>query len=375
MRIVLAPDSFKGSLTAAQAAENMAIGIKKVLPEAQIIKLPLSDGGEGLVDSLVGSMNGEIRRELVSGPLKVPVEAYWGVSEDGKTGVIEMAAASGLTLVPQEKRNPMFTTTYGTGELIKAALKYGCTKLIIGIGGSGTNDGGMGMAQALGVKFLDKERGTLGLGGGQLIKLDHIDISGLDPTLEKASILVACDVNNPLTGTQGASAVYGPQKGADGEMVNKLDNGLKHFAKIIRRDLGVEVEHVPGAGAAGGLGAGIMAFLKGQLTPGIDLVMDMVGLEKELAHCDLVLTGEGRLDAQSVFGKVPVGVARRGRKFGVPVIALAGSIAAGAETLHREGITAYFCIIDAPISLTEAKERAAENIQRTTMEIMRLINL
>lgn len=373
MRIVLAPDSFKGSLTASQVAESMERGIKKGLPQAQTVKLPLSDGGEGLVDSLVRATGGEIRREQVKGPLREPMEACWGVLGDGVTGVIEMAAASGLVLIPQEKRNPMLTTTYGTGELIRSALQYGCTKLIIGIGGSATNDGGMGMAQALGVKFLDEKGEELGPGGGQLIHLNRIDSSRLDPRLQRVSILAACDVNNPLTGPQGASAVYGPQKGADGEMVQKLDAGLKHFAGIIKRDLGIEVEHVSGAGAAGGMGAGIMAFLLGQLTPGIDLVMDMVGLEKELAHCDLVFTGEGRLDAQSAFGKVPVGVARRARKYGIPVIVLAGSIEVEAENLHQEGITAYFSIIDAPISLTEAMQRAAENIQRTTTEIMRLI--
>ena len=375
MRIVLAPDSFKGSLTASQAADSMAMGIKTVLPQAQTIKLPLSDGGEGLVDSLVKATDGKMQTEQVTGPLGEPVEACWGVLGDGKTGVIEMAAASGLTLIPPEKRNPMLTTTYGTGELIRTALHHGCSKLIIGIGGSATNDGGMGMAQALGVMFLDEKGENLGPGGGQLIHLNRIDSSGLDPMLQKVSILAACDVNNPLTGTQGASAVYGPQKGADGEMVHKLDTGLKHFAGIIKRDLGIEVEHVPGAGAAGGLGAGIMAFLGGKLTPGIDLVMDMVGLEKELANCDLVFTGEGRLDAQSAFGKVPVGVARRAQKYGIPVITLAGSIAADAENLHQEGITAYFSIIDAPISLTEAMQKAEMNIQRTIMEVMRLICL
>ena len=375
MRIVLAPDSFKGSLTASQAADSMAMGIKTVLPQGQTIKLPLSDGGEGLVDSLVKATDGKMQTEQVTGPLGEPVEACWGVLGDGKTGVIEMAAASGLTLIPPEKRNPMLTTTYGTGELIRTALHHGCSKLIIGIGGSATNDGGMGMAQALGVMFLDEKGENLGPGGGQLIHLNRIDSSGLDPMLQKVSILAACDVNNPLTGTQGASAVYGPQKGADGEMVHKLDTGLKHFAGIIKRDLGIEVEHVPGAGAAGGLGAGIMAFLGGKLTPGIDLVMDMVGLEKELANCDLVFTGEGRLDAQSAFGKVPVGVARRAQKYGIPVITLAGSIAADAENLHQEGITAYFSIIDAPISLTEAMQKAEMNIQRTIMEVMRLICL
>ncbi len=375
MRIILAPDSFKGSLTASQVAENMERGIKKVLPQAQTVKLPMSDGGEGLVDSLTGASGGQLFWKQVTGPLGEPLEACWGILGDGETGVIEMAAASGLVLVPQEKRDPMLTTTYGTGELIQAALQYGCKKLIIGIGGSATNDGGMGMAKALGVKFLDEQGRNLGPGGGQLIHLARIDSSGLDPNLQNVSILTACDVNNPLTGPQGASAVYGPQKGADENMVNKLDNGLRHFARVIQRDLGADVEFTPGAGAAGGLGAGIMAFLRGTLTPGIDLVIDMVGLENELAHCDLVFTGEGRLDAQSVFGKVPVGVARRAKRMGIPVIALAGSIAEEAEPLHQEGITAYLSVTNSPISLHEAMRNASKNIQLTIMEIMRLLLL
>ncbi len=376
MRIILAPDSFKGSLTASQVAASMARGIKKILPQAQTIKMPLSDGGEGLVDALVGATGGEILWERVTGPLGDSVQACWGLLgnvKDGKTGVIEMAAASGLMLVPPERRNPMLTTTFGTGELIRAALKRGCTRLIIGIGGSATNDGGMGMAQALGIRFLDGQGGNLPFGGGHLTQLARIDTGGLEPALQHVSVLAACDVDNPLTGPQGASAVYGPQKGADSNMVRYLDSGLKHFADVIAKDLGIGVEHTPGAGAAGGLGAGLMAFLGAKLTPGIELVMDLVGLEKELANCDLVFTGEGRLDAQSAFGKVPVGVARRARNHGIPVIALAGSVAKAAETLHHEGITAYFSITNAPIPLEEAMQKAAENIELTIQEIMRTI--
>ncbi|HAP32513.1 MAG TPA: glycerate kinase [Firmicutes bacterium] len=398
MRIVLAPDSFKGSLSASQVAESMARGIKCALGRqdqhrdhdqeadrevissrkqttVETVKKPLSDGGEGLVNVLVGATGGELLYERVTGPLGEAVDACWGVLGDGKTGVIEMAAASGLTLVPAGRRNPLLTTTYGTGELIRAALHRGCTKLIIGIGGSATNDGGMGMAQALGVKFLDAQGKNLAIGGGELVRLAKIDSSGLHPALaqQALAILVACDVDNPLTGPQGAASVYGPQKGADGEMVRTLDAALKHFARIVKRDLGMDVETQAGAGAAGGMGAGLIAFLRGQLTPGIDLVMELVELEKELAACDLVFTGEGRLDSQSVFGKVPVGVARRARSFGVPVIALAGSVTPDAEVLHREGITAYFSITNSPISLKEAMAKAAENIEQTTCEIMRCI--
>ena len=373
MRILLAPDSFKGSLTASQVAASMERGIKNILPRAQTVKLPLSDGGEGLVDALVGATGGKILGQQVTGPLGKWVDACWGILGDGKTGVIEMAAASGLTLLPPEQRNPMLTTTFGTGELIQAALRHGCTRLIVGIGGSATNDGGVGMAQALGIRFLDKQGKNLPFGGGRLYQLARIDTGGLDPTLQKVSLLVACDVDNPLTGPQGASTVYGPQKGADSEMIPHLDNGLKHLARIIHKDLGLEVEHIPGAGAAGGLGAGLMAFLGGELTPGIDLVMNLVGLEKELATSDLVFTGEGQLDGQSIFGKVPVGVARRARNHGLPVIALAGSVTPEAEALHKEGITAYFSITNTPIPLEEAMQKAAINIEQTTGEIMRII--
>ena len=377
MRILLAPDSFKGSLTAFQVAASMSRGIKKVLPRAQTVKMPLSDGGEGLVDALVGATGGKLLRQQVTGPLGGPLQACWGIlggDKEIKTGVIEMAAASGLTLVPPAQRNPMLSTTYGTGELIRAALQHDCSRLIIGIGGSATNDGGMGMAQALGVRFLDGEGENLPFGGGGLLQLARIDMDGLEPTLQKVSLLVACDVDNPLTGPQGAAAVYGPQKGADSTMVRQLDRGLQHLAAVIATDLGIEVEHIRGAGAAGGLGAGLMAFLGAELAPGIEIVMDLVGLEKELAKCELVFTGEGRLDAQSAFGKVPVGVARRARNHGIPVIALAGSVAQEAAALHEEGITAYFSIANAPIPLEEAMANAAANIELTIGEIMRVIH-
>ena len=372
MHIILAPDSFKGSLSAAEVAESMARGVKKVFPTAQITKIPLSDGGEGLVDSLVKATGGEIIYQQVTGPLGNLVSSFWGILGDKKTAVIEMAAASGLPLVPEEKKNPLITTTYGTGELIRAALDRTCSKLIIGVGGSATNDGGMGMAQALGVRFLDKEGRELPFGGGQLSCLDKIDISGLDPRIAETENLVACDVTNPLTGKQGASHIYGPQKGATTEMIERLDKGLKHYAGIIARDLGLEIEHLPGAGAAGGLAAGLTVFLEGRLTSGVDLAIDTVGLEKELVIADLVLTGEGKLDAQSANGKLPVGVAHRAKKFAVPVVVLAGSVADDITDLRQEGITAYFSIINSPMSLQEAMQRTAELIESQVVEVLRV---
>ena len=307
----------------------------------------------------------------VTGPLGEPVKAFWGLLGDGKTAVIEMAVASGLTLVPEDRRNPLITTTYGTGELIKAALDKGCRKLIIGIGGSATNDGGAGMAQALGARFLDGEGGELSRGGGSLPGLARIDTGGLDGRLREASVLVACDVSNPLAGPEGASAVYGPQKGAAPEMVRRLDDGLRHFARIVSRDIGMEVENAAGAGAAGGLGAGLMAFAGGKLTPGIDLVMETVDLERELYCCNLVLTGEGKLDAQSLYGKVPVGVARLAKKYNVPVAVFAGSILDETEALYREGIVACFSIVNGPVTVHEAMEKGALLLEQAVAEAMR----
>ena len=372
MKILIAPDSFKGSLSASKVADAMGKGVKKVIPQVQLTHLPLSDGGEGLVDSLVGASEGEVIQQEVTGPLGKPVSSFWGLMGDKKTAVIEMAAASGLPLVPQAERNPMLTTTYGTGELILAALNRGCSKLIIGIGGSATNDGGSGMAQALGASLSDEMGKELPYGGGHLSRLVKIDLSGMDPRLRKIQVLVACDVTNPLTGAEGASHVYGPQKGATRSMAEELDRGLKHYAKIIARDLGIEVDNVPGSGAAGGLGAGIMAFLGGELTPGIELVMNALGLTRELKDCSLVLTGEGKLDAQSIFGKVPVGVARKAKKEGVPVVVLAGGVGDDLEAIHQVGITACFSITSGPMSLEESMKNSAALLESVTAEVVRL---
>jgi len=372
MKIILASDSFKGSLPAKDVVESMARGIKKVAPEAHLLRFPLSDGGEGLVDSLVSCTKGIKISEKVTGPLGDPVYAFWGIVDDGKTAVIEMAAASGIHLVPENKRNPLITTTYGTGELIKSALDNGCSRIIVGTGGSATNDGGAGIAQALGVKLLDNKGKSLSFGGECLKYLDKIDISGLDTRLEKVEIFVACDVNNPLIGPLGASYIYGPQKGATEDMVLKLDKALEHYASIILRDLGVDVKNISGGGSGGGTAAGLFAFLKGRLMSGIDLVIDVVGLEKELPGCSLLLTGEGALDAQSIFGKVPIGVARKAAKFNVPVIVLSGNIDDNREIFYREGIIGCFSIVNKPMSLQESMKRTAELVELVTIDILRV---
>ncbi|HSW35284.1 MAG TPA: glycerate kinase [Candidatus Limnocylindrales bacterium] len=372
MKVVVAPDSFKGSLAAMDVANNIASGIMKVFPLAEVKKIPLSDGGEGLVDSLIQSTGGKIHYQKVKGPLLNEINAFWGILGDGKTAVIEMAAASGLLLVPEDKRNPLFTTTYGTGELIKAALDKQCFKIIVGLGGSATNDGGMGMAQALGAKFLTAAGEELPHGGGSLSRLSSIITADMDPRIKDLDLLIACDVNNPLTGPAGASYVYGPQKGATQEIASKLNQGLSHYARIVARDLGVEVEHLPGSGAAGGLGAGLLAFLSGKLRPGVEVVIETVGLEKELQNCDLVITGEGKLDHQTIFGKVPLGVARCAKKNNVPVIVLAGSVEENLEYLHDEGITAYFSIVNAPLTLEESMKNTGKLLEIATIEIMHI---
>lgn len=372
MYIVVAPDSFKGSLSAVDVGKSMEKGILKVMPHANVMTMPMSDGGEGLVESLVMATGGRFVEKMVTGPLGNPVKAQMGLLGDGETAVVEMAQASGLPLVPEGKRNPLITTTYGTGELIREALDRKCQRLIIGIGGSATNDGGAGMAQALGVRLLDDAGKPLSYGGAELARLANIDISSLDLRITNLDIKVACDVDNPLTGPRGAAAVYGPQKGATPEMVKQLDTALAHYASVMRRDLQVDVEGTPGAGAAGGLGAGLMGILKGELVSGIELVMDVLKLDEHLERADLVFTGEGKLDFQSAFGKVPVGIAMRARKYNVPVVVVAGTVTADADALHEKGITAYFSITSGPMSLKEAMGQTASLVQQTTTEIIRL---
>ncbi|SHK95996.1 glycerate kinase [Desulforamulus aeronauticus] len=375
MRIVLAPDSYKGSLSAVAVATAMEQGILSIWPQAAIKKVPIADGGEGTVAALVTATGGRIIYENVMGPLGETVEAYWGILGDHKTAVIEMAAASGLPLVPTEKRDPRIATTYGTGQLIKAALDQGIRTLIIGIGGSATNDGGAGMAQALGVKLLDEAGKELPLGGAALAKLATIDLSGIDPQVADATFLVACDVTNPLCGPQGASAVYGPQKGATPEMVTELDLALARYADIAKVATGKDVASYPGAGAAGGLGAGLLLFTKAELKPGVQIVLEAAGFEHLVKQADLVITGEGATDFQTSFGKAPVGVAKIAQQYQVPVICLSGGLGHGCEDILQQGVTAFMSIVPHPMSLKECMADAPNLLQAATARLCRLLSV
>ena len=372
MKIVIAPQGFKGNLTALEVARAIEAGVKRIVPGALTVLKPMADGGEGTVQALVDATGGEIITSEVTGPLGERVNAHWGVLNDRVTAVIEMAAASGLPLVPPEKRNPLITTTYGTGELILAALAKGCRKLIIGIGGSATNDGGAGMAQALGARFLDARGKELAPGGAALADLEHIDVTNLDPRLAGFEVTLACDVNNPLCGPRGASAIYGPQKGATPELVERLDAALAHYADVVRKDLGADVKNVAGTGAAGGLGMGLMVFLKARLIPGIDVVIEATHLVADLTGADLVFTAEGRIDCQSAMGKVPTGVALKAKEFGSPVIALAGEVADDCRVVYEQGIDAVLSIAPGPISLDQSMAVADKLITDTAECAMRL---
>ena len=372
MKIVIAPQGFKGNLSALQVAQAIVSGIKRVLPDAVTTIKPMADGGEGTVQALVDATGGKIMTKEVTGPLGGRVTAHWGLLSDKVTGVIEMAAASGLPLVPPEKRNPLVTTTYGTGELILVALESGCRKLIIGIGGSATNDGGAGMAQALGAKLVDSKGAALPFGGAALADLERIDVATLDARLANSEVLIASDVTNPLCGAQGASAVYGPQKGATPQMVAQLDAALAHYAVVIQRDLGVEVKNVPGAGAAGGLGAGLIAFLRAKVIPGIDVVIQTSGLVDNLKDADLVFTAEGKIDSQTAYGKVPTGVARKAKEFGLPVIAIAGEVADDCRVVYQHGIDAVLSIAPGPISLSQSMTEAERLVTDTAERAIRL---
>ncbi|MDK2799261.1 MAG: glycerate 2-kinase [Clostridiales bacterium] len=374
MKIIIAPDSFKGSNTTIAVANTIEKGIRKVFPDAEIIKVPIADGGEGTVDALVLGAGGEFKEKTVTGPLGEKLTAKYGVLKNG-VAVIEMAAASGLPLVPEDKKNPLVTTTYGTGELIKAALDDGCKQIVIGIGGSATNDGGMGMAQALGVSFKDKDGNELGSGGGELDKLATIDISGLDPRIKDTEIIVACDVSNPLCGERGASAIYGPQKGATPEMIKQLDANLRHFAGIIKEQLGQDIIDVPGSGAAGGLGAGLIVFCGAQLKSGIETVLDVVNVDKDLPTTDLVITGEGKIDGQSVYGKVPVGVGQRAKKYNKPVLAIVGDIGDGASAVYDHGVDGIMSTVNKAMPLSEAMQRSTELLEDAAERVMRIIKI
>lgn len=373
MKIILAPDSYKGSLTALEVCRAMEKGIRRVLPEAEVSSIPMADGGEGTVQSLVDATGGRILRRMVTGPLGEKVEAFFGIMGDGKTGVIEMAAASGLPLVPDGRRNPRLATTFGTGELILAAVEEGCQRLVVGIGGSATNDGGAGMAMALGYRFLKKDGAELPLGGAALKDLDRVvDTRPTGCRLQGVEVIVACDVNNPLTGPDGASAVYGPQKGATPEMVEELDAALERFALVVERDLGVQVRDLPGAGAAGGLGAGLKAFLGAELKPGIEIVAEALKLKERMREAELVFTGEGRIDSQTIKGKTPIGVAQAAKSHDLPVLAVAGSLGSGAEMVFEHGIDGLSSIVDKPMELQEALLRADDLVATATERMLRI---
>lgn len=354
MKILIAPDSYKNALSALQVAKCIEKGILKSMPGAETLTVPMADGGEGTVESVVDATGGRYIKVRVRDPLSREVESSFGISGDGSTAVIEMAAASGIQLITAEERNPMLTTTHGTGELIRRALDEGCRTLLLGIGGSATNDLGTGMAGALGVRFLSARGTEVAPGGGTLCDVAEIDMCGLDPRIAEASILVACDVTNPLTGPEGASHVYGPQKGATPEMVEQLDENLAYLAGLIKTQLGLEVAEIPGAGAAGGLGAGLVAFLGAELVEGVPAIAGRINLDREVKWADLVITGEGRMDFQTQFGKTPFGVARIAKQYDKPVIAVAGTIGEGAEVLHDLGIDVLYSIIERPMSLDEA---------------------
>ena len=369
MKIVIAPDSYKERLSATEVAQAIEKGFREIFPEAQFVSVPVADGGEGTVEAMIAATQGRAVTSTVTGPLGDTVEAQWGISGDGQTAFIEMAAASGLALVPPELRNPLITTSYGTGELILQALESGVKNIIIGIGGSATNDGGAGMVQALGAKLCDANGADIGFGGGSLMSLNNIDIRHLDARLQTCSIRVACDVTNPLTGTSGASFIFGPQKGATEAMIRELDHNLAHFADVIKKSLRVDVKEVPGAGAAGGMGAALMAFLGAELRSGIEIVTQALNLEEHIHDCTLVVTGEGRLDSQSIHGKVPVGVASVAKKYHKPVIGIAGSLTRDVGIVHQYGIDSVFSVLNRIGSLEEAFRDAAENIYLTSRNV------
>ena len=377
MKIVISPQSFKGSVSALAAAQAIERGVRRAAPDAETFLVPVADGGDGTLEVLVNSSGGEIYRTIVTGPLGHAVEASWGVMGDGRTAVIEMARASGLAMVPHRRRNPRTTTTYGTGEVIREALERGYDRIIVGLGGSATNDAGTGMAAALGVKFLDNQGRPLPKGGAALARLDRIDLSALDSRLQDVELIGATDVTNPLCGPSGASAIYGPQKGATPEMVTELDAALANFARVSQRDLGVDFlngDH-PGAGAAGGLGAGLMAFANCRLQSGIDLVCEVLDFDKHIQDADLVLTGEGRADLSSIYDKAPVGVARKASPYGVPTVILAGSLGDGYEELYRHGIAGVVCIADRPMSFERSLARTEELLEDAAQRTIRLLQV
>lgn len=375
MKVVIAIDSLKGSLSSMEAGMAIKDGILAAKPDAEVIVKPLADGGEGTTDALIEGMNGERIDLTVTGPMHTPVDAYYGYLKDTNTAVMEMASAAGITLVPDSEKNPLLATSYGVGEMINDAIQRGCRNFIIGIGGSVTNDGGIGMLKALGVRFLDENGEDAGEGGQALAKVARIDVSGMNPLLKECHIQVACDVNNPLCGKNGSTYVYGPQKGVTEDMKKTLDEAMAHFARVTSETLENDYMNTPGAGAAGGLGYAFLAYTGAALTPGIELILDAVGLEEELSGADMVVTGEGRLDFQTAMGKAPVGVARLAKKYNAKVIAFAGSVTKEATACNKEGIDAFFPILRGVCTLAEAMDPVAarNNMTATVEQVFRLL--
>lgn len=371
MKIIIAPDSFKGSLTAMEVAQAINRGISNTDASIETLLIPMADGGEGTVQSMVDATNGKIINIEVNDPLLRKIKSFYGILGDGETAVIEMAAASGLPLLAPHERNPMITTTFGTGELIKDALDKGCRKIIIGLGGSATNDAGAGMAKALGARLLDSNGKEIGNGGEALSRLNRIDISVLDRRIKNCTITAACDVDNPLCGEKGAAAVYGPQKGATPEMVKTLDLNLKRFADTVKSQMGKDILDSPGSGAAGGLGAGVRVFLDAKLERGINIVTKITNLSERVRDADLVITGEGMIDFQTAFGKTPFGVAQVAKQFNIPVIAIAGGLGKNYQELYSKGFDAIFSIVNKPMPLEFAMENASGLIESVTENIMR----
>lgn len=375
MKVVIAIDSLKGSLSSMEAGMAIKDGILAAKPDAEVIVKPLADGGEGTTDALIEGMNGERIDLTVTGPMHTPVDAYYGYLKDTNTAVMEMASAAGITLVPDSEKNPLLATSYGVGEMINDAIQRGCRNFIIGIGGSVTNDGGIGMLKALGVRFLDENGEDAGEGGQALAKVARIDVSGMNPLLKECHIQVACDVNNPLCGENGSTYVYGPQKGVTEDMKKTLDEAMAHFARVTSETLENDYMNTPGAGAAGGLGYAFLTYTGAALTPGIELILDAVGLEEELSGADVVVTGEGRLDFQTAMGKAPVGVARLAKKYNAKVIAFAGSVTKEATACNKEGIDAFFPILRGVCTLAEAMDPVAarNNMTATVEQVFRLL--
>ena len=371
MKVVVAPNAFKGSLSAPQAAAAIARGVREVFPEAEIVEIPVADGGDGTLDALVTAHRGDYRPVEVEGPLGDPVRAAYGLIDSGRTAVVELASASGLALLPPSRRDPRRTSTYGFGQLLEAARKAGVDHVVAGIGGSATNDGGAGMAQALGCRLLDSTGRDLPRGGAALLELDRVDGTRMDPGWRLLKVDVACDVTNPLTGPAGASFVYGPQKGADQQTVRMLDSALAHLAAVIERDLGKRVAEIPGAGAAGGTGAGLIAFLDAKLMPGAALVVDASGFDRQLIGAQLVITGEGRVDSQTAFGKAPGEVARRAQAAGIPTLLLAGSKGPGWETLTARGVSAVVTLAEEGDNLGQLMQKADQALTRAAVRACR----